>query len=176
MQAGGALHFAVVTAPIAGVPPDTICSYNVTLDVQGDAVNPPGWSGQWDLGGLKLLDLDDPSDDYQGGLGYAEGRLPSFASPPADVKDLRLFHGSCFKMHGEGPSILPNIDDLLGDALPADATGETASAPAAAHRRPDLRRRRCHGAVAVPHLNRREPAGHRSIPRRCRCPQWAMCR
>ena len=122
VQAGGALHFAVVTAPIAGVPPDTICSYNVTLDVQGDAVNPPGWSGQWDLGGLKLLDLDDPSDDYQGGLGYAEGRLPSFASPPADVKDLRLFHGSCFKMHGEGPSILPCIDDLLGDALPADDT------------------------------------------------------
>jgi hypothetical protein len=122
IQAGGALHFAVVTAQIAGVPPDTICSYNVTLDVQGDAFYPPGWAGRWDLGGLKLLDLGDPSDDYQGGLGYAEGRLPSFASPPADVKDLRLFHGSCFKLQGEGPSIMPNIDDILSDALPADDT------------------------------------------------------
>lgn len=122
VQAGGALHLAVVTAQIAGVPPDTICSYNVTLEVQGDAVNSPGWSGRWDLGGLRLLDLGDPSDDYQGGLGYAEGRLPSFASPPADVKDLRLFHGSCFKMHGEGPSIMPAIDDILSDALPADDT------------------------------------------------------
>jgi Domain of unknown function (DUF4082)/Bacterial Ig-like domain len=128
VRAGGALHFAVVTAQIAGVPPDTICSYNVTLDVQADAdadaVSPPGWSGQWDLGGLKLLDLGDPSADYQGGLGYAEGRLPSFASPPADVKDLRLFHGSCFKLQGEGPSIMPNIDDILSDALPADDTAQ----------------------------------------------------
>ena len=122
VQAGGALHFAVVTAQIAGVPPDTVCSYNITLDVQGDAVTPPGWSGRWDLGGLKLLDLGDPSDDYQGGLGYAEGRLPGFASPPADVKDLRLFHGSCFKLQGEGPSIMPNVDDILSDALPADDT------------------------------------------------------
>jgi hypothetical protein len=122
VQVGRALHIAVVTAEIAGVPPDTICSYNVTLDVLGDPVNPPGWSGTWDLGGLKLLDLGDPSSEYQGGLGYAEGRLPTFASPPADVKDLRLFHGSCFKMQGEGPSIMPFIDDILSDKLPADDT------------------------------------------------------
>jgi hypothetical protein len=122
VRVGAALHIAVITAPITGVPPDTICSYNVTLTVTGDGVYTPNWSGQWDLGGLMLLDLGDPSDDYQSGLGYAEGRLPSFATPPADVKDLRLFHGSCFKLHGDGPSIMPNIDDILSDALPADAT------------------------------------------------------
>src|SRR5580700_5763683 len=38
VRVGGALHIAVVTAPIAGVPPDTVCSYNVTLNVQGDSV------------------------------------------------------------------------------------------------------------------------------------------
>ena len=122
VRVGGALHVAVVTATMAGVPPDTVCSYNVTLDVQGESVSATPWTGQWDLGGLKLLDLGNAADDYQGGLGYAQGRLPSFATAPGDVSQLRLFHGSCFKMHGEGPSILPNIDDLLSDALPADAT------------------------------------------------------
>ena len=78
-------------------------------------------SGQWDLGGLKLLDLGDPSDDYQGGLGFAEGRLPSFPTPPADVESLRLYHGSCFKLHGDGPSIMANIDDLMNDAIALDA-------------------------------------------------------
>jgi hypothetical protein len=122
VRVGGALHIAVVTAPIAGVPPDTLCSYNVTLDVQDEAVAGHGFPGQWDLGGLKLLDFGDSRDDYQGGLGYAEGRLPSFASPPADVSALRLLHGSCFKLHGDGPSIFPSIDDIIGDALAADAT------------------------------------------------------
>jgi hypothetical protein len=122
VKVGGTLHIGVVTAPIVGAPPDTVCSYNVTLGVQGAAVSGQSWSGQWDLGGMLLLDLGDPAADFQGGLGYAEGRLPSFATPPADVADLRLFHGSCFKMHGEGPSILANIDDILSDALPADAT------------------------------------------------------
>jgi hypothetical protein len=122
IRVGGALHVAVVTAPVAGVPPDTICSYNVTLDVQGEGVGPHPWSGQWDLGGLKLLDLGDPSDDYQGGLGFTEATLPSFPSPPADVANLRLIHGSCFKLHGDGPSIMANLDDILSDALPADAT------------------------------------------------------
>src|SRR5579875_750111 len=120
VKLGGALHIAVVTAPVTGLAPDTICSYNVTLDVQDAA--PDGSTGTWDLGGLKLLDLGDPSDDYQGGLGYAEGQLPGFAAPPADVASLRLYHGSCFKLHGDGPSLMANLDDLLSDARAADAT------------------------------------------------------
>ena len=117
---GTHLHIAVVTAQIPTQPPDIICSYNVTLTV--DAASDPFWSGLWDLGGLKLLDLGDPSDDYQGGLGYAEGHLPTFATAPVDIANLRLWHGSCFKMHGNGPSILGNLDDILSDALPADGT------------------------------------------------------
>lgn len=118
VKVGDLLHIAVVTAPIAGVPPDTVCSYNITLTVQASGGDS---SGQWDLGGLKLLDLGDPSDDYQGGLGFAEGRLPSFPTPPADVESLRLYHGSCFKLHGDGPSIMANLDDLLSDAIALDA-------------------------------------------------------
>jgi hypothetical protein len=129
VKVGDALHIAVVTAGLVGVPPDTICSYNVTLTVQG------GSAGQWDLGGLKLLDQGDPSDDYQGGLGYAEGRLPSFPTPPADVASLRLYHGSCFKLHGDGPSIMANLDDLLSDALPFDSPGADGTT---AKRRPHM--------------------------------------
>jgi hypothetical protein len=118
VKVGDLLHIAVVTSAITGVPPDTVCSYNITLVVQASGGD---LSGQWDLGGLKLLDLGDPSDDYQGGLGFAEGRLPSFPTPPADVASLRLYHGSCFKLHGDGPSIMANLDDLLSDAIALDA-------------------------------------------------------
>ncbi len=139
VQLGGALYLSVVTAPLTGVPPDTTCSYNVTLTVQTPAPGGPslsgGQTGTWDLGGLKLLDLGDPSDDFQGGLGLAAGRLPSFPTPPADVAALRIYHGSCFKLHGDGQSIMANLDDLLQDALPFDAPGqqgtpETPSNPA----------------------------------------------
>jgi hypothetical protein len=118
VKVGDLLHIAVVTAPITGVAPDAVCSYNIRLAVQASGGSA---SGQWDLGGLKLLDLGDPSDDYQGGLGFAEGRLPGFRTPPADVESLRLYHGSCFKLHGDGPSIMANLDDLLSDAIVLDA-------------------------------------------------------
>ena len=119
VKVGARLHIAVVTAPFAGVPPDSLCSYNVTLEVTDTAAGGgTDWSGRWDLGGLKLLDQGDPSDDYQGGLGYQAGQLPTFRTPPSDVADLRLYHGSCFKMHGEGPSIMANIDDLFIDETP----------------------------------------------------------
>jgi hypothetical protein len=134
VKVGGSLHIAVVTAGLVGVEPDTICSYNVTLTVQASGAG-SGAGGQWDLGGLKLLDLGDPSDDYQGGLGYAEGRLPSFPTPPADVVSLRLYHGSCFKLHGDGPSIMANLDDLLSDALPFDSPGADGTG---AKRRPHM--------------------------------------
>jgi hypothetical protein len=94
------------------VLPDSICSYNVTLKVTGSAAYPPGWTGTWDLGGFKLLDAGDAHDDFSGGLGYAEGILPSFAAPSATVEDLRLFHGSGSKLHGEGPSMMSGIDDI----------------------------------------------------------------
>jgi hypothetical protein len=116
---GVSLNLAVVTAPIDGVPPDTVCSYDIVLDVPG-----PTFTGTWNLGGLKLLDLGDPGDDYQGGLGFAEGHLPSFVTPPADVASLRLIHGSCYGLKGDGHSLMPELDDIVADLLPADATAQ----------------------------------------------------
>ncbi len=124
VQVGASLHIAVVTAQIAGVPPDTVCSYDITLEVLKPSALAHSFSGAWNLGGLKLLDFGDPEDDYQGGLGFAEGRLPSFLTPPGDVAELRLMHGSCFSLKGDGQSMMPAIDDILSDALPADATAQ----------------------------------------------------
>lgn len=117
VRVGASLHIAVVTAAINGVPPNTLCSYNITLNVTGTPAAPPGWTGTWDLGGLKMLAAGRPKDDYAGGLGYAENQLPGFPTPPDDVVNLRLVHGSCFKMHGEGPNAFPGLDDIIGDAL-----------------------------------------------------------
>jgi hypothetical protein len=122
VRVGAALHVAVATAPLAGIPPNTQCSYNVTLDVAGPASEAPGWSGSWDLGGLKLLDQGNPTADYMGGLGYAPGQLPCFVTPPDDVTHLRLVHGSCFKMHGVGPSVFAALDDILSDSAKSTLT------------------------------------------------------
>jgi hypothetical protein len=120
---GGSLHVAVVKAPLPGVAPDTVCSYNVTLDVLAPGPSAT-FTGQWNLGGLKLLDLGDPSDDYQGGLGFAEGRLPTFLTPPEHVEQLRVMHGSCFSLKGDGTSMMPAIDDIISDALAPDTPPE----------------------------------------------------
>jgi hypothetical protein len=120
VQVGDSLHVAVVGASLAGVLPDTVCSYNVTLDDLQPRPSGNSFNGQWNLGGLKLLDLGDPGDDYQGGLGYAEGRLPTFLSPPAKYEDLRVMHGSCFSLKGDGTSMMPAIDDIINDAMAPD--------------------------------------------------------
>jgi hypothetical protein len=124
VKVGAALHVAVVTAPIDGVPPDTVCSYDIVLNVLEPGPLAHALAGPWNLGGLKLLDLGDSAADYHGGLGFAEGRLPSFLTPPADYADLRIWQGSCFSLKGDGSSIMPALDDILSDALPADATAQ----------------------------------------------------
>jgi hypothetical protein len=122
VQLGVALHLAVVTAHLADASPDSLHSYNVTLEITGSAAAGAGLTGTWDLSGLGLLQGQDPSTGYSGGLGYLTGQLPSFASPPSSVSQLRLIHGSCYKMHGAGPSMLSNLDDRLREDQPADSS------------------------------------------------------
>ena len=45
VKVGDALHVAVVTGPIAGAPPDTVCSYNITLDACSPRAAMPAASG-----------------------------------------------------------------------------------------------------------------------------------
>lgn len=46
-------------------------------------------------------------------IGYAKDKLPSFALPATDQKNLVVAHGSCRKMHGEGPEALSCLDDRI---------------------------------------------------------------
>ncbi|MES9608746.1 peptidoglycan-binding protein [Actinomadura sp. NPDC000929] len=45
---------------------------------------------------------------YPDGPGY-----PTFPTPPDDPNDLRVFHGSCRKPHGEGYDLLPSLDHVV---------------------------------------------------------------
>ena len=46
---------------------------------------------------------------------YPPFRLPTYALFPSDIGGLRIVHGSCRKVHGEGIDALPAIDFLIRD-------------------------------------------------------------
>lgn len=65
-------------------------------------------------------------------LGYHDGFLPMFLTPPADIVDLRVAHASCRKPHGgdtaDEPDALPIIDHII--ALDLGAVDPNESVPA----------------------------------------------
>ena len=96
---GANLHLAMVQAkrPVGSLlEANTEYSYNLTLKKEGD-------SGTGDtLKSLGLLAETVKSPSGPGGnkvltlpLGYKKDELPSFLTPPADLKDYRLAHASC---------------------------------------------------------------------------------
>ena len=66
-------------------------------------------------------------------------------------------HGSCFSLKGDGTSMMPALDDIIGDALAPDTPPKAAAAPADADGRPDLRGRPRHVPAARPELDRHQP-------------------
>jgi peptidoglycan hydrolase-like protein with peptidoglycan-binding domain len=42
--------------------------------------------------------------------------VPTFVTPPTDPNQLRIFHGSCRKPHGEGPDAFPVLDPIIAAA------------------------------------------------------------
>lgn len=48
---------------------------------------------------------------------YPQYKLPSFALPPSNFKDLRIIHGSCRKPHGESFDALAAVDKMIKEAL-----------------------------------------------------------
>jgi hypothetical protein len=53
---------------------------------------------------------------------YDPWKRPTFALAPAELNKLRILHGSCRKVHGEGEDALGLLDDLIADTVgkPAD--------------------------------------------------------
>jgi hypothetical protein len=124
----------VVTAQINGVLPNALCSYNITLDTFGEAAAGAAWNGSWDLSGLRLLNDEPPDPDapqdvvghYTGGLGFVVGQLPAFVTPRDSLRNLRIVYGSGYKLHGDGPSAFPAIDDIISDGRPKELTADDA--------------------------------------------------
>jgi hypothetical protein len=50
-------------------------------------------------------------------LGYKKGMLPSFVTPAASLKELRLAHASCRKTHGPGTDAMSWLDEVIEENL-----------------------------------------------------------
>lgn len=95
---GKRLHVAVVEWSGPALQPAIVYGY----DVRFEPLDTPGTYQR--LEDLQLLTGDTK-------LGYGD-KLPGFALPPA-LKDLKLLHGSCRKIHAPGTDALAIADDLI---------------------------------------------------------------
>lgn len=108
IRIGDQLHIGVVTFKL---PPDKntllphlTYSYNVTITTESET---------HDLKSLGLLKTVEIEGKPNLALGYANGFLPSFALPPAELTDLRILHGSCRRINRNVPDGLAWIDDFI---------------------------------------------------------------
>lgn len=106
---GPCLHLALVDARGLVLAPGEPYSYDVTLQpLKGE---PPADDGAArSLQDLGLL-------DGTLALGYHPHTLPSFLAPPAELERLRLAHGSCRKLHGQGEDAFVLLDAVLARQL-----------------------------------------------------------
>jgi hypothetical protein len=100
---GRFLHIVAVTAPVS-LTPGVIYTYDINFATFG----PTGTA----LGVTSLANAVTPTS-VPNPISYPPYPLPSFALPPADLKDLRIIHGSCRKPHGNGPDALSILDGLI---------------------------------------------------------------
>lgn len=116
LRAGEHLFFAVATVDLEKSPsvliPGHTYSYNLKFD------------GNQDLRSLRLL--EDRTEKEENGkltvkghaaLGYDQGFLPSFVTPPMELTDLCLIHGSCRRPQVDTPDAMVWIDDFIESAI-----------------------------------------------------------
>ena len=105
---GPRLHVALVDLQGAVLEAGQLYSYDLALQpVRRDDPKQPDGQSQT-LDSLHLL-------AGPGALGYHDGTLPSFLAPPATLSELRLLHGSCRKVHGQGEDALVLADKLIAE-------------------------------------------------------------
>lgn len=108
VRLGARLHVVVVTAVTpasAPLVPGVVYDY----DIAWTATVPDAFTA------ANLLDAG--LRKAAGGVVYADGALPSFALPPADIAKVKLVHGSCRKAHSVGGDALPVVDSLIASAV-----------------------------------------------------------
>lgn len=134
VRLGDHLHLVVVTATI---PPDAALLVPEHLYYYDLFFAPPPAAGSAEadvpesaphlhsIGVLSSSSSGATADELHR-LVYPGHPLPGFVLPPDDIDSLRIFHGSCRKMHGDGHDALSALDIAL--AASADD----------AHERPQL--------------------------------------
>ncbi|MEB3218325.1 MAG: hypothetical protein VKN72_19120 [Nostocales cyanobacterium 94392] len=101
------LHVVAVTAKASSNVLINGENYLYDLDFgNGELLNSPG-----------ILTTEGTLED----ITYSLYKLPSFALPPNDLKDLRIIHGSCRKPHGESLDALVAVDKMIKEALEKDS-------------------------------------------------------
>lgn len=114
---GTHLHVAlvVVGAEAPGLTPGWTFSYDIVIDEGGRRQG---------LLALGLLSDEDASSRLDGvhdeaprhlALGYEDGCLPTFVTPPATLAEVRLAQASCRKTNGDGPDAMAWLDDIIHD-------------------------------------------------------------
>lgn len=117
IRLGDQLHLVLVQVkpepPALPFGPGEIYSYDVI-------VTPSDGSSATDLKALGLLadgatlDAHPDAPDHLA-LGYLTDRLPSFATSPTSINDLRIAHMSCRNIDGPGVDAMSFLDDYIGD-------------------------------------------------------------
>ena len=112
LRVGEKLHIALVTKtfpePQLPLSPDQIYSYDLSFTPADGGPAP-------DLRALHLLRDGIVNGHPHLALGYGTDQLPSFALPPLRLEDLRLFQGSCRRMHEEDVDALTFLDDFIAE-------------------------------------------------------------
>ena len=112
LDVGKGLHIAVAVwepAAIAGLQWGGLYSYDLKITPEGGAE-----VGLKDLGLLTDTPITVGAVSHAHlALGYQANWLPSFALPPAALRDLKMIQGSCRGTNGHGRDAMAPIDDIL---------------------------------------------------------------
>jgi hypothetical protein len=135
VRLGDALHIAAVTArpsdgdaggdpaqraqQAAPLEPGVVYYYNLFFGEAGPAEgtteqDPPESAPSLTTPGVLLGDPDGAREVER--LVYPGHPLPGFVLPADDLRHVRLFHGSCRKVHGTGHDALAALDIALGQS------------------------------------------------------------
>lgn len=129
------VHVVTVTATDSSLAPGTIYYYQLYFgaysrdggavpETADDLFSPGIFVTKADPAGARKATeaalLYPPASSSPGSSGpHSSGapRLPSFATPPADLNQLRIIHGSCRKPHGGGLDMLSALDPMIADVV-----------------------------------------------------------
>ena len=116
VRLGDQLHLALVQvkpqAPALPFGTGRIYSYDVVVTPTGGAATGLKAQGLLADGKTPLSHADAPNHLA---LGYLTDRLPSFATSPTSIDDLKIAHLSCRNADGPGVDAMAFLDDYIGE-------------------------------------------------------------